>query len=552
MGHGRPPGWDGDAGTPRSVSDPLGRMSRRQMLAALGFGAGAVVVAGCTVNPPPDRPRPTPGAPATGPFPDGVKAGDPAPDGTLIWTRVRPPAGGADVAVLWSVGTDPTLDTVAAGGLALATAADGHSVTVPVTGLQPDRWYWYRFEVDGVAGPVGRLRTAPAPGAPVDHLRFAFCGDQQLNDSWFVAHEAIAAEPGLDFVAHLGDYVYVNDVATLTLDDYRGVYRRWNQRPELRALHAALPFVSTWSDGEFYNGVDRTGPATRLANARKAWFENFPVAGAGPDRQIYRSFAWGALADWFVLDDRTLRDPSVDGVNRIDPPGSAVYDPTRTSLGTEQFAWLTAGLAGSDATWRVVAEDYPIAPWKLLNLEFLRPFRPDLPPDAGLYIPAETWDQYMAQRQDLLDAMAAAGVTDTIFCAAETHISLVSDLRQRLGDGGSPVFAADFTAPSLTADPDVRRAYLPDLPTDVAEGVLNLAERFIIGQNPATMRYMNFVDQGYCVVDVDPERIEVTYRFIDTFDPDARAYDGARFRVTKGGGPMTPLAVERPRGSVGP
>ena len=39
------------------------------------------------------------------------------------------------------------------------------------------------------------LRTAPAPGASPDRLRYAFASCQQINDSWFVAHRAAAVEP---------------------------------------------------------------------------------------------------------------------------------------------------------------------------------------------------------------------------------------------------------------------------------------------------------------------------------------------------------------------
>ena len=205
------------------VSGASSGVSRRDLLRGLGFGLGATVVLGaCAVpTPSPTPPTPPPGVPDPAPFLDGVMAGDPAPDGSVIWTRVAAPVDGTDVAVLWTVADDAGFATLRAGGLALATAATGHTVTVPVGGLEPDRWYHYRFEAAGpggaqVASRTGRLRTAPAPGASPDRLRFAFASCQQINDSWFVAHRAAAAEPDLDFFMHLGDYVYVSDTGTLT------------------------------------------------------------------------------------------------------------------------------------------------------------------------------------------------------------------------------------------------------------------------------------------------------------------------------------------------
>ena len=535
-------------------------MTRREMLRGLGFGVGAaVVVAGCTV-PTPGEPRlPPAGAPDAGPFPDGVMAGDPAPDGTVLWTRVTPPADGAAVAVLWSIADDPSFGSIRAAGLVTAEAATGHTVQVAVTGLQPDRWYHYRFEAPGADGTsagrstrvsrTGRLRTSPSAGAVPDHLRFAFGSCQQINDSWFNAHAAIAAEPGLDFFMHLGDYVYVSDHGTLTLDQYRDAYRRWRAQPMLRDLHAALPCVAMWDDGEFYNGVDAHGAPERLAAAKRAWFESFPLAGSTVDpgaRRSYRRFAWGGLADVSMIDVRSYRDPALDDV--VHTGASGMDDPGRTTLGAEQYAWLTSGLAASTASWRLIGNPYNIAPWKLVDLEFLRLFRPDMPAEPGVYAPNEAWDDYMAERRDLLDFLIDHDISDTVFASAHTHIAISSDLRTH--PSSSRVAAHDFCAGSLTADPDPRRAYLGDLPLDVAEELLRAAERFVVDQNRPGMRHLNMVDQGYTVVDVTPEALTVTYRTIDTSDPDAVAADAARFRVLPGGRPMEVLPVARPRGTV--
>ena len=489
----------------------------------------------------------------SGPMPEGPTselplAGDPAPDGSVIWTRVLAPAGGAPVPVLWTVAEDASFTTIVAGGMVLATADGGHCVTVPVGGLAPDRWYTYRFEVDGVVGRTGRLRTSPAPGSSPDHLRFAFASCQQLNDSWFVAHQAIAAEPDLDFLVHLGDYVYVSDTGTQSVDDYRACYRRWRERPELRDLHAAVPTVAMWDDGEFYNGNDRFGPPQRLANAKQAWFEAFPYVNAGDDEN-HRLIDWGDLADLPVIDVRSHRDPYLDTVDLTQGEGLEAYDPARSTLGPAQFDWLCGVLGSSDAAWRLIQQGYPIHPWRLLNLEFLRPFRPDLPPNAGLYVPSDGWDHFMAERRDLFDFLASSGVRDNVFCSGQTHIFMASALRPDPSDPRSPVVGFDVVNGSLTADPDPRSAYLGDLPTDLAEGALHLAEQWVLGQNSPDLRYMNLLDQGYTVVDVTPERVEVTFRMIDTFDPHATAYDGAKFRIDRGATKAVALPGTRRRGS---
>jgi alkaline phosphatase D len=527
-------------------------ISRRELLAGLGFGVGtAVVLGGCTVPPPdPEPPRPPEGVPDPLPFPDGVMSGDPAPDGSVIWTRVVP--GGADeVAVLWTVADDPDFTSLQAGGVVVASAANGHTVHIAVGGLDPDRWYHYRFEASGPDGTqmvsrTGRLRTAPAPGSSPERLRYAFASCQQINDSWFVAHRAAAAEPGLDFFMHLGDYVYVSDTGTVSLGDYRDVYRRWRRQPMLRDLHAAVPCVAMWDDGEFYNGVDSTGPSRRLAAAKQAWFESFPLIDPGGQR-AYRRFGWGDLAEVSMIDVRAYRDPAIDDLVHLG--GSGVDDPARTTLGAEQYGWFTSGLAASTAAWRLVGNPYNINPWRLVNLEFLRFFRPDLPQNAGIYAPNEAWDDYMAERRDLLQFLVDNGVSDTVFTSGHTHVALASELRPDYDDPASPVAAFDFCTGSLTADPDPRAAFLGDLPTPLAEEVLRAAERWVLTQNAPYLRHMNLVDQGYTVVDVTPDAIEVTIRLINTFDPTAEPFDGARFRVARGGTRIEILPAQRRRGS---
>jgi len=520
------------------VVAPRGRtLSRREVLAGLGFGVGgAVVLAGCTVGPPAPEPvLPPPGVSDPAPFPDGVMAGDPAPDGAAIWTRVLAPDDGAPVPVMWTVATDAEFRSIVAGGLVLAEAEQGHCVTVEVSGLPSDGWYHYRFETtEGTAATSrsGRLRTAPASGATPDRLRFAFASCQQINDSWFVAHAAAAAEPDLDFFVHLGDYVYVSDQATQTLADYRDQYRRWRAQPLLRDLHAALPCVAMWDDGEFYNGVDRTGPPDRLAAATRAWFDSFPLLDPG-DGRSYRRLGWGALAELSMIDVRSYRDPAIDDVVHVEPGG--LDEPGRTTLGVEQYAWLTQGLAASDAAWRLIGNPYNLSPWRLLNLELLRPFRPDLPPGAGVYAPNEAWDDYMAERRDLLQFLVDHDVRDTVVASGHTHVAMAADLHPDPDRPGPRAAAYDFCTGSLTADPDPRSAYLGDLPRDVAEQVLRAAEQFVLSQNRPYLRHLNLVDQGYTVMEVTPEEVLVTIRNVDTRDPEARAVDGARFRVRRGG-----------------
>ena len=91
--------------------------------------------------------------------------------------------------------------------LELATEADGWSVHVDVRGLAPARDYFYRFLVGPHASTVGRTRTAPAAGAPLASLSFAWASCQKWEDGFYGAY-ADLARSAPDVVFFLGDYIY--------------------------------------------------------------------------------------------------------------------------------------------------------------------------------------------------------------------------------------------------------------------------------------------------------------------------------------------------------
>lgn len=516
---------------PIEIAPPPGTgrtLPRREFLRLLGVAAGGLATLGGS--------RIARGEPLDAVFPDGIKSGDPRPHRGTIWTRIGAPAGGDPVAVTWSVAEDAGMENVVRGGIATALPEHGHALTVKVSGLLPDRWYHYRFEVDGATSPVGRLRTAPGRGTRPDRLRYAFASCQQRTASHYVAHRAIAEE-GVDFLLHLGDYVYVSDTRTLTLDDYRSVYRTFHSNPLLREMHARVPLVAAWDDGEFYNGVDRTGPPERLANARAAWFEAMPVPRHEGDR-IYRSLPWGGLAELFVLDTRQYRDPEVppntrffdliDAQDTSFPPCDQMFAPDRTTLGAAQRRWLKRGLARSGRTWRILGSSYDMAPWKLVDRdtpeERLR--NPNLQRNGGVYVSNEAWDDYQVERRRLMRYIVERGIPNVLVTSGHTHFYKASEIQPDFDDPDSPIAAVEFVTGSLTADPD---------PREIApEELLHAAEAIMLQANFPYLKQVDLLNQGYAVVDLTPEEAIVDFRVIDTYDPDARPWTFARFSVRAG------------------
>lgn len=466
-------------------------------------------------------------------FPEGVASGDPAPDGAVIFTRAIPPAPFDANHVLWVVAEDAALQQIVTGGVAPTGADRNFAVHVPVAGLDPDRWYHYGFFAGDQASPVGRLRTAPMPGSQPDRLRYGFASCQQRTASFYVAHTGLANED-IDFMMHLGDYIYVSDFGTLTLEDYRARWSTFKSNPLLQQMHAAVPLVAVWDDGEFYNGVDSTGDPVRLAAARKAWFENMPVIQPEDDR-IYRRFNWGQLADVNMIDVRSYRDPEVppnqfgilaglDVQNTNIPGVEAMFAEGRTTLGAAQRAWLLNEMGGSTAAWQMIGNAYNMNPWRVNDTDN-PPFR-SAQPNSGVYVSNEAWDDYQAERRDLLLAFDAMGRNDTIFTSGHTHFYIASELQPDFDDPAAVASAMDFVTGSLTADPD---------PTTIAPvETLRVVEDLFKLNNAPYMKGIDMVEQGYAVVEVTPEETICEFRGIDTYDANAEPYTFARFRVARG------------------
>ena len=261
---------------------------------------------------------------ADDPFTLGVASGDPTPGGAVLWTRLAPrpldPDGGmltAKAAVDWEVAEDDRFAKVVQKGRATAAIELGYSVHVDVTGLQPDRWYWYRFRTGEAVSPVGMLRTTPAAGAVVP-LAFAFMSCQKYDDGFFTAYGHLAREAQLDLAVHLGDYIYEGPSGPAAvrahvggeirvLDDYRRRYAQYKSDPLLQAAHARCPWLVTWDDHEVDNNYagsigeneweSEEQVRARRAAGYQAWWEHQPVrvprARSWADLTITRSADWG-------------------------------------------------------------------------------------------------------------------------------------------------------------------------------------------------------------------------------------------------------------------
>ena len=273
-------------------------------------------------------------------FPQGVASADPQPNAVLLWTRALPGEGADTVDLTLQVALSDDFTMLVLERNLQAIAESDYTVRPLVSSLDTDTTYYYRFITsDGVSSRTGRTWTAPDPSA--DHpVSIAFLCCHSLQNGFFGTYRRLMNDEldvdgrrGIDFVLHLGDYVYENvpqEVANpasyengqarrvepfssggldgprgtrlaSTLDDYRLLYREYLKDPDLQEMRARYPFVQVWDDHEFADDAWQSfagdGPKTeRKMLANQAWFEyvpailseSGPIAGTANQAQDFR------------------------------------------------------------------------------------------------------------------------------------------------------------------------------------------------------------------------------------------------------------------------
>ena len=323
---------------------------------------------------------PTAAASGTFKFPQSVASGDPKPDGAVLWARVVPSTADDVTSATGAGSYSVTLKISSAAGNAelmgttstltgsVAATADvpvyefyDHTLRHRISGLQPATVYYYQFTAGSSVSRIGRFKTAPANDTDINALNFAFVSCQDWNVNHWAGMDTLATE-NIDFIVHLGDYIYEavgadyqaggvesahaalalpNGTAlptggkyATTLGDYRYLYKRYRTDRRLQNLHERFAFVAVWDDHEFSddcwqdretydNGTfnattqvgDNTAQTPRRLAANQAWFENMPADISftlDPGQsitgiRIYRDLKFGKLMHLVMTDQRLYR-----------------------------------------------------------------------------------------------------------------------------------------------------------------------------------------------------------------------------------------------------
>ena len=414
------------------------------------------------------------------PFSLGVASGSPLPDSVILWTRIlHDPLNAAATppvafSVRWEVAEDEAFLRIVSRGAATAAPELAHSVHVDVKGLQPARWYFYRFMLGDAVSPVGRTRTAPAAGDQPGRLKLAAASCQHWEFGYYSAHRHIAAAAP-DLVAFLGDYIYewgryslqhparaVRRDESFTLADYRARYAQYKSDPDLQACHQAAPWIVTWDDHEVANDYNpmqdellSAGFPQRRAAAYQAYYEHQPLRlaftpGMGEVR-MYQRYDWGRLARFHVLDTRQYRSPHACQVHGRGGSSSvyrracaALADPRRTMLGEAQEAWLAEGLKGSRAQWNILAQQTLMAQSSQVPIDG----------DGGGRFWTDGWDGYAANRARLLEALQTSRASNPLVLSGDVHTFYAADLARdatRPPSSDNALVATEFCGTSVTS-----------------------------------------------------------------------------------------------------
>jgi alkaline phosphatase D len=268
--------------------------------------------------------------------------------------------------------------------------------------------------------------------------------------------------------------------------------------------------------------------AERRSNGYRAWFEHMPRRLAGQPK-IYGSLPLGN-AELFLLDTRQYRDDQpcnpTDAALSAPCPPTTTDDPSRTLLGAEQKAWLKDALGRSRATWKVIANQVMICSL-------------DAPPHNPLN--TDSWDGYGAERAELVDHIAAAGVDDVTFVTGDIHTFFAGDVTRTgrqtvrgedsLDPVNGPARATEFVGGAITSPGIVDRAASTEAQRVAAAAPADAA---VLANNPH-MAYSNQAYKGYCILEAGAGQLDVRYRAVHEHrDPNSGVFTLRRFRVDAG------------------
>ncbi|KAF2120145.1 PhoD-like phosphatase-domain-containing protein [Lophiotrema nucula] len=418
-------------------------------------------------------------------FTHGVASGDPYPDSVILWTRIAPSSDNdksnatvsgyvplynhdteeyiavskAPVCVEYKVSTDKECGDVVDSGTAYTTSDIDYTVKVEAKNLKPFTQYYYQFSVcnSDNKSPLGRTKTTPEADDDVTSVGIAVYSCSNYPFGFFNAYGNPVRKDSVDYVIHLGDYIYeyangdygwgqtigrvpLPDKQIYSLYDYRKRIATYRTDLDLVASHQQFPWIPVWDDHEVADNTYRDGSSElnntessfvedggvsvdqRKMNAVRAYFEWMPIRQVEMDDnlRIWRSFSIGKLIDLVMLDTRQYDRSITDLYWNTDYVHAISNDAGRSLMGSRQEHWFYNQLTSSQkrgATWRVIGSQIIFS-----RINESLAYGDDNPFDY------DAWDGYESNRNRTLSLLYNNDIQNNIFLAGDSHASWVSDL----------------------------------------------------------------------------------------------------------------------------
>ena len=413
----------------------------------------------------------------------------------------------------------------------------------------------------------------PARKASVDQLKFGIVSCSNYEGGYFNAYGALARRNDLDAVVHLGDYIYeygagtygiplpdrvnVPDYEILTLADYRTRYGLYRMDEDLIRLHQQHTMIAIWDDHESANDSYVDGAENhqlnegsweeRKAISKQVYFEWMPVREE-TDQHIYRSLAYGDLAELIMLDTR------LEG--RVAPPPhfDTPDDPPRHMISPAQEAWLVDRLMNSEAHWKVVGNQVLFTDY---HVGFAAGFTDGIPDPTNLDsiraaedLFIDNWESYPTQRNALLDTFRNQQIDNVVIVTGDSHTSWAFDVTKRPVDYPNPL--AGYLPQPNPYDPQTKEGYNPDTgegswavefgtPSisspnfDEAVGATATATFEVFMNQPITLfggvtynphlKYVDLDRHGYLVLDLSEAQAQADFYYVPGVSLDTVAAD---------------------------
>ena len=189
----------------------------------------------------------------------------------------------------WVIASDKGLTGVVNKGVAYTSSDIDFTVKIEATGLAPFTQYWYQFTIcnSNKTSPLGRTKTSPRSTDNTASISLAIYSCSNYPFGFFNAYGNPVRKDSVDYVVHLGDYIYeykngdygwgqsigrvpLPDREIYTLYDYRKRIATYRTDLDLLASHQQFPWITVWDDHEVSDNTYRDG-ASELNNTEASF-----------------------------------------------------------------------------------------------------------------------------------------------------------------------------------------------------------------------------------------------------------------------------------------